>query len=501
MQAEGEGVAVLRAQGGEGGAGGGVGVDRGLEVGGDRHAAGAGVGALPAAIGLGGLDMGEAVLGHPAFGDQAGDVLDVDLAPGALAAARGVALQVAGGVEALADRVDPAPAERDVDGLASGVIEGRPEASLWILIQTSGSLAWCAPSQAWKLAAFSKARMRVGSTVTGAMGCRILQAGAEGNGCAGGAFAAQGPMRKIAGMFWKLPALGKISKIGIVPPQAPAGPRGGGGGPDRQGRGAAYRRVGGVPPARRGAAVPRLRQRRDGRDGRHPARGAAEDARTLVPWAQVFSDARMGREIHNQVLAYAHAASNFGGAFRWMAFIDADEFLVPKRAASIPEALAHLGDAVNVSLPWHMFGRSGHGAAPEGGVLRNYLRRARDPMSDVRGVRAFKVIVDPCHLTALRVHSMETDGSGRTCNDAGVAVEEAERERPGFYSAEHLQLNHYYTRSEEELAAKIGRGPNLAAKRGEYARKVRRTVANIEADEVEDRAALDYLARIGWEAP
>ena len=122
-------------------------------------------------------------------------------------------------------------------------------------------------------------------------------------------------------------------------------------------------------------------------------------------------------------------------------------------------------------------------------------------MSDVRGVRAFKVIADPCHLTALRVHSMETDGSGRTRNDAGVAVEEKEREKPGFYSSAHLQLNHYYTRSEAELAAKIGRGPNLAAKRGEYERKVRRTVANIEADEVEDRAALDYLARIGWEAP
>jgi hypothetical protein len=180
-----------------------------------------------------------------------------------------------------------------------------------------------------------------------------------------------------------------------------------------------------------------------------------------------------------------------------MAFIDADEFLVPKRAASIPEALSHLRDAVNVSLPWHMFGRSGHGAAPEGGVLRNYLRRARDPMSDVRGVRAFKVIADPCHLTALRVHSMETDGSGRTCNDAGIVVAERDRDKPGFYSAEHLQLNHYYTRSEAELAAKIGRGPNLAAKRGEYERKVRRTVANIEADEVEDRAALDYLERSG----
>ena len=94
---------------------------------------------------------------------------------------------------------------------------------------------------------------------------------------------------------------------------------------------------------------------------------------------------------------------------------------------------------------------------------------------------------------------METDGSFRTANDAGVTAEEKDRTKPGFYSAANLQLNHYYTRSEAELAAKIGRGPNLTAKAPEYARKVRRTVANIEADEVEDRAALDYLARIGWD--
>jgi hypothetical protein len=303
------------------------------------------------------------------------------------------------------------------------------------------------------------------------------------------------------GMFWKLPGLGKISKIGIRPP-APL--------PGREGVAVALivkneaRHIEEWARFHRRAGVRHfLVYDNGGTDGTLDILRAAlpEAVRTVVPWRQVFTDARLGREIHNQVLAYAHAASNFGGAFRWMAFIDADEFLVPRQAASIPEALAHLGDAANVSLPWHMFGRSGHAAAPGGGVLRNYLRRARDPMSDVRGIRAFKVIVDPCRVTALRVHSMETDGSGRTCNDAGLVAEERERERPGFYSAAHLQLNHYYTRSEAELAAKIARGPNLAAKRGEYERKVRRTVANIEADEVEDRAALDYLARIGWEGP
>ena len=300
-------------------------------------------------------------------------------------------------------------------------------------------------------------------------------------------------------MFWKLPGLGKISKIGMVPPKPE---------PDREGVAVALivrneaRHIREWAAFHQRAGVRRFLIYDNGStDGTIDILRATlpDEVRVVVPWRQVFSDGWLGREIHNQVLAYAHAASNFGGSVRWMAFIDADEFLVPKQAPTIPEALAHLGDAANLSLPWHMFGRSGHVEPPGGGVLTNYLRRARDPMSDVRGVRAFKVIVDPCHMTAARVHSMETDGSFLTANDKGVSVEEKERMKPGFYSVDHLQLNHYYTRSESELAAKIGRGPNLTAKAPEYARKVRRTVANIEADEVEDRAALDYLARIGWD--
>jgi hypothetical protein len=57
------------------------------------------------------------VLGHPTFLDQPGDVVDVDLAPGALPAARRVALQIALVVEPLAHGVDPTPAQHDVDGL------------------------------------------------------------------------------------------------------------------------------------------------------------------------------------------------------------------------------------------------------------------------------------------------------------------------------------------------------------------------------------------------
>ena len=217
---------------------------------------------------------------------------------------------------------------------------------------------------------------------------------------------------------------------------------------------------------------------------------------TLILWAQKFRDGGTGHEIHNQVLAYAHATRNFGGAYRWMSYLDADEFLVPK-AAGLDEALAGLEGCRNISLPWHMFGRSGHMEPPEGGVVENYTRRNPDPMSDVKGLRNFKMIVDPCHVTALKVHQIETDGTADTCNDRGERFTAKGREERRFYTAERIQLNHYYTRSDAELRAKIARGPNLTTPDADHLRRVMRKVANIEAGEVEDKVALEFLARVG----
>ncbi len=216
---------------------------------------------------------------------------------------------------------------------------------------------------------------------------------------------------------------------------------------------------------------------------------------TVIPWDQKLTAG--DAEIHNQVLAYAHATRNFGGAFRWMSYLDVDEFLVPKRAASLPEALAHLEGCRNISLPWHMFGRNGHMQPPEGGVVQNYTRRNPDPMSSARGLRNFKMIVDPCHVTALRVHTVWTDGSDATCNDRGERFSATGRETRAFYSADHIQLNHYYTRSDAELRAKIARGPNLTTPDADHLRRVMRKVAHIEAGEIEDRSAPEFLARIG----
>lgn len=224
------------------------------------------------------------------------------------------------------------------------------------------------------------------------------------------------------------------------------------------------------------------------------ARGAMPGA-TVIPWAQRFEDARRGwlggGRVHNQVAAYAHALANFGSRFRWMAFLDADEFLMPARGGTYREALDGL-EAPNVSLPWHMFGRGGNEGPPAGGTVANYTRRARDPMDAARGASGFKMLVDPCAVRAASVHEMATDGP-RTWNDSGAGATFATRRDPAFLSTARVRLNHYYTRSEAELAAKIARGSNLAA--ADYGRRVMRTVRAIERDEVEDRLAADWAAR------
>jgi len=214
------------------------------------------------------------------------------------------------------------------------------------------------------------------------------------------------------------------------------------------------------------------------------------DKLTILPWQQRLSDHRLQREIHNQVMAYAHAVSNFGGLYRWMSFIDIDEFLIPTQTTNLNKALAYLERVPNISLPWHMFGTSGHQSRPAGGVLESYVTRAANPMSDAAGVRAFKCIVDPCRVTAMRVHSIETDGTSDTWNDKGEKFDHSTRNKPQFYSTSAIQLNHYYTRSQQDVDEKINRGHNLKVKSSEYQRKVLRTIANIEKDTVVDRLAV-----------
>ncbi|MDX6805622.1 glycosyltransferase family 92 protein [Terrihabitans rhizophilus] len=221
----------------------------------------------------------------------------------------------------------------------------------------------------------------------------------------------------------------------------------------------------------------------------------------IIPWAGRLIDAPTGNILNSQAIAFAHAILNFGSAYRWMAFIDVDEFLLPKSARTVEDALGAAGGFPVVSLPWHMFGPGTHVERPSGPVLRNYTTRAADPLSSKKNVSNFKCIVDPCAVSKVSIHHFESTQHGEcTANDAGIkAPTRKARKDKSFYSSANLQLNHYYTKSREELEAKLARGPASPASRPRYEARVRSAVASIESDLVEDRAMIDFLDRTGIE--
>jgi hypothetical protein len=220
------------------------------------------------------------------------------------------------------------------------------------------------------------------------------------------------------------------------------------------------------------------------------------DELTLMPWAGRMVDANNGSQLNNQLLALDHAISNFGPAFRWMALIDVDEFLLPKRGSTIEEALKAVDGFPNVSLPWHMFGPGGHKVKPQGGLLRNYVYRAKDPISQKKNATNFKCIVDPCEVTEVSVHQFETRQYGdKTCNDVGRISSRKSRKMPAFYSSENLQLNHYYTKSIEEFEEKIRKG-SVSPQAQETVEHRRRTaLESIDTDVIEDRQIIEFLDR------
>ena len=92
--------------------------------------------------------------------------------------------------------------------------------------------------------------------------------------------------------------------------------------------------------------------------------------------------------------AYDHCLAHHGDEARWIAFLDADEFLFSPTGRPLPEVLRdyeqHPG--IGVSRAW--MGTSGHETRPEGLVLANFSSRLHLPEPN----RSVKSIVDPSRV-------------------------------------------------------------------------------------------------------
>lgn len=215
----------------------------------------------------------------------------------------------------------------------------------------------------------------------------------------------------------------------------------------------------------------------------------------IIPWVLDTSAHKPKMVLPRQILAYCHAISNFGGNYRWMAFIDIDEYLVPETERTIADCLASLDGFSNISLPWVMFGHSGHEVPPTIPVPLAYTMRATQQSGALLN---FKCIVDPCDVRQVSTHKFETNGMGsKSSNATGDIMYNKARMSPAFITSAGLQLNHYYLRSRLEMQQKIAGSAVSGTDHEKRKNSILEKAVLIEKDLVTDKSALKFLARHG----
>jgi hypothetical protein len=188
--------------------------------------------------------------------------------------------------------------------------------------------------------------------------------------------------------------------------------------------------------------------------------------------------------------AYNDCLMRHRGDSRWIAFIDIDEFLFSPTYRPLPELLADFEEFPGVVVNRLDFGTSGHRTRPAGLVIENYVWRTNRPGLTT----CVKNIVDPAR-------AVECTGPHFFLFRDGVRVDELRRPVPKARtestSVSLLRLNHYFTKSEAELARKAVApdaqrgGPRLGQRSlSEFMQSAERM------KEERDEAILAYLPRL-----
>lgn len=163
--------------------------------------------------------------------------------------------------------------------------------------------------------------------------------------------------------------------------------------------------------------------------------------------------------LSKQMPSYNDCLTRFGMDNQWIAFIDCDEFLVPKGTDSVPDVLGRFNNCASLQVNWVLFGSSGHLTRPEGLVMENYTQCS--PGSYKENLHT-KAIVQPAkvHCAGSNPHYFVPRPGFRAVGEDFEVIHNAWSAK---HNVRHLQLNHYTTKSLEEFAAKITKGRADAA--------------------------------------
>lgn len=198
------------------------------------------------------------------------------------------------------------------------------------------------------------------------------------------------------------------------------------------------------------------------------------------------------------VEAYNDAIYKYRDRVRWMAVIDADEFIVPVEKNSIPEFLADYDQYPGVVANWMCFDSNGHDKKPtaHGGLLTaNFTRVRKEHNHNLGGMgihkdTTVKSIVNP--KLVLRYNSEHYAIYYRNFRAVTENYEMVYGQITGVHSSNKIRVNHYVTKSREEYLDKINRN----SKNTNNAYWMRDMLLNFQEETTEDLAIQKYVPRL-----
>lgn len=187
--------------------------------------------------------------------------------------------------------------------------------------------------------------------------------------------------------------------------------------------------------------------------------------------------------------AYNHAIKSYGHLCKYMAFIDADEFLLPKNPSIkmteiVEQAFERDKNTGAIGINWYIYGSSGHQKKTPGLVIERFLYRAS---TDCVTNRHIKSIVKPsCVRLFNHPHYAQLYKGYYTTGLQGELI--GSWYHP-IVEEDELRINHYIVKSKEENDIRSAR---KRADMGDY--KPTDQFERYDKNEVKDTTALHYLS-------
>lgn len=177
-----------------------------------------------------------------------------------------------------------------------------------------------------------------------------------------------------------------------------------------------------------------------------------------------------------QLEIYSHALNNFGNKSKWMAFIDVDEFLVPKQHNSLPELLSEYEEYGGLCSHWRYFGNNGHIHRPDGLVIENYTKATRQNWcmhnhvksivqpAKVSGVKcSHSFSYKPPYYAVLENHAKIPGSVSHMCVECIKLLPDLPTDHLcGEIHTDKIQTNHYFTKSYDEFMIRMKNGKPLS---------------------------------------